>query len=238
MRLIKVGTADSLGVSPEDIQSFYAANWNKRIALSNPDFYAWQFVNNTINLGIDECVVAVKGDTLCGVMGVNSRNFYLNGNRVNGGELTTWVVSQDMRGKGAGPGILKFLVEKYDVLIGMRISSDALPIYLRLGFKYIRAIPRYLRLFNPEGIAEYSVIDALGLKLAKLRSAQISRVPYITSHVDDGTLDRVFRDFSKKYQLFDRSSVDLRWRYINHPVYTYESHLISESQSEKKMVVT
>jgi hypothetical protein len=234
---IKVGEASTFGVSPATIQSFYKRNWNKRIALSDPGFYAWQFVNNPINSGIDECVVALKGGTLCGVMGVNSRSFYLNGNRVNGAELTTWIVSEDVRGKGAGPGILNYLLEKYDVLIGMGISRDALPIYLRLGFKYLRSIPRYLRLFNPEGIAEYSVINALGIKLAKLRSAKISSNPYTTLQIDDGALDMVFHDFSKKYQLFDRGSVELRWRYTNHPVYRYESHLIVDKQSNKKAIV-
>lgn len=237
MKRIEVGTASSLKISPTEIQNFYRDNWIRQISLSNSVFYSWQFINNSIKSGIDECVVTVRDNVLCGVMGVNSRNFYLNGERVNGAELTTWIVSEEMRGKGAGPAILNFLLEKYDVLIGMGISRDALPLYLRYGFKYLRSIPRYLRLFNPDAIAKYSVIDSLVLKLARMRSPQIPRIPYITSHVDDEALDRVFHDFSRKYQLFDRSSIDFRWRYINHPVYAYESHLISEPVSGKNAIV-
>ena len=142
-----------------------------------------------------------------------------------------------MRGKGAGPGILKLLIDKYDVLIGMGISNDALPIYLRLGFRYLRSIPRYLRIYNYEGIAEYSATDTLGVKLAKQRSSQVSNQSYIASDLDDEVVEQVFRDFSNQYQLFDRSALDLRWRYIEHPIYEYELRLISEPKSEKQAVV-
>lgn len=237
MRQIKVGTAWSLGITPTDIQCFYRNNWNRQIALSNPTFYSWQFVSAASGDGRDECVVTIVDDVLCGVMGVNSRSFFLSGNRLNGAELTTWIVSREMRGKGSGPVMLNFLVEKYDILIGMGISRDALSLYLRFGFKYLKFIPRYLRIFDLDAILQYSVIDALGLKLARMRSAKRPNKLFKASKLDDQTLDDIFYSFARRYNLFDRSSHAFRWRYSNHPFYKYESHLISDPTATANAVV-
>lgn len=226
-----------MGVSPAEIQRFYESNWNRKIALSNPEYYAWQFINNPLNPGEDECAVALYDGKLCGVMGANSRYFYRGGERVLGGELTTWIVSEDMRGKGVGPKILGFLVDKYDVLIGMGITREALPIYLRQGFRFLRSIPRYLRVMDYAAIAEYAAADALGVKLAESRKAPIISSETIVSSLDAGSLNEVFLEFARRYQLFSRENADFRWRYEDHPVYDYESRLLTVKQSGKRAVI-
>lgn len=222
LRSMVVGGATELGVRPADVQRFYEVNWNKRIALSVPDFYSWQFIDCPDNAGTDACVVALAGDTLCGVMGVTPRPFLLDGQLLNGGELTTWVVSSDARGQGVGPAILKYLQYNYDVLIGMGITKDALSLYLRNGFGYLKAIPRYSRVYDLDAIAEYTQIDPLGMKLAKQRLAHKVGVTYTIADLNDQALERLVVDFSTRFRLFSRHVPNFRWRYDRHPCYRYD----------------
>jgi hypothetical protein len=237
MKNINIGTAHSLNVSPKDIREFYKDHWVRQICLSDPKFYSWQFIESPVNPGMDECVVALAGEDLCGVIGVNSRQFYLKNKMRVGGELTTWVVSESHRGKGLGPAMLEFLMSRYEVLIGMGITKDALPLYLRSNFKFIKVIPRYLRVFNLDAIAEYASFNALGTKLAVARGKINVDAPYVELPTTDDDVDQVFSIFSSNYQLFSRRRADFRWRYDGHPVYDYKTHLLATPSSKKRAIV-
>ena len=162
-----IGFADELYVNSSQIMDFYKTHWQRKIALSDKVFHAWQFEDAVENRGANTCVVALNDGRLVGVMGLNKRIFNYGDQCLNGAELTTWVVDKKFKITGAGAKILNFIINNFEVLFGMGISQDALPIYLRTGFHYLRYIPRYIYVIDAKKILEISECTNYAPKLVK-----------------------------------------------------------------------
>jgi hypothetical protein len=223
MSSTEIGRAGDLGVTSADVRLFYQQHWQRRIALGHEAFYVWQFVDTPINPGLDECVVAVCANRLAGVMGVNSRPFRLNGEWLPGAELTTWVVSSEFQGRGIGPAIIRDLMLRYEVLMGAGITADALPIYLRHGFKFLRHIPRFVRILDRASIKEYAKIELLAGKLADQRLHSRTAAACEAVPVEPGEWDNVFLRFTERHSAFDRRGDWADWRYGRHPHFKHQT---------------
>lgn len=223
---IVIGSANGLSISPERICDFFDKNWARKIALSDVNFYNWQFINTPCNSGIDECCVAVDGDEIIGVMGLNQRDFYSKGKKLKGAELTTWVVSETKRNNGSGPRMITYLKEQYDVMIGMGISQAALPIYLRNGFRYLKAIPRYVAPIDWDSISPFIETAPLAKKYNK---EQYRLVEYSNSKCSPTEIDSIYNSFKEKSCSFSRFSADTQWRYDQHPYFKYDTFVVNNS---------
>ena len=166
---IRVATANELGISAGQVTAFYLAQWARRLAVSVPDFYAWQFTAGPDCKGEDNCIVAYDSasERIAGVLGVNQRHFMLAGREERAAELTSWVVAADYRSTGVGVPMIQLAMERYDVLLAMGVTEFSLPVFLRSGFRHLRAIPRFLRAFDFDGLKEVATIPPLAKKLAK-----------------------------------------------------------------------
>ncbi|WP_124781974.1 GNAT family N-acetyltransferase [Escherichia albertii] len=215
---VTIGKPSDFGILSTDICNFYNDNWPRKIALSDDKFYNWQFVNNPSNMGVDECCVAVNGHDIIGVMGLNARDFYLSGEKRKGAELTTWVVSEKHRNKGSGPAMISYLKDNYEVMIGMGISLAALPVYLRSGFRYIKSIPRHVYVINWDAIENYVQEGPLAKKYAR---SQFVAHEYEAGIINDEFFDKINDSLKNKYNYFSRASLDIRWRYDQHPYFNY-----------------
>lgn len=223
-----VGSATKLNVESARIREFYSKHWARRIALVDSRFYDWQFRSTPQDAGIDNCTVAldpIKGE-IAGVMGATARPFILGGRELRGAELTTWVVSEDYRGAGAGAKILGYLTDEYDALIGMGITAMALPIYLRSGFRFLSAIPRFVRVYNFDAIASMSQCTPLAAKLWRAWLERGVPVSYDVEELSAANLDSLFERVSGSFNLFTRDFEHIRWRYASHPVFRYETFLV------------
>lgn len=236
---IVIGTAESLGVNSSDVQSFYAENWTRKIALSNKQFYEWQFIKLPGNRSMDLCHVAVdnQSDEIVGVMGLNKRPFNLVNRDVKGAELTTWIVHEKHQGTGVGAKILLDIKRNYDVLVGMNISEAAVPIYLRSGFRYIRQIPRFFRIYNPEKVESISEFTPLARKMINLWRVQPD-VNFLEYSPQNSELEYIDSRTRCNANNFCRSPEFLAWRYNSHPFFKYESRIIQDSRYlGKKLLV-
>lgn len=236
---VRVGCSSELGINKTEVQEFYKNNWKRKIALSDDKFYIWQFIENPTERGKDECVVAQDDSTgeVVGVMGLNSRPFSFRGTQLRGAELTTWIVSEKNRGL-AGPGILNFIVRKYEFLLGMGVTRGALPIYLRSNFRYLRAIPRFLRVRHFDAIAEYCSYEPLAVNVYRQRLKLSSRVGYDACAASDSDIDLVYDKFRRDFTMFSRDAEQLRWRYRNHPYFRYDVYCVSVRGVKSSIVVT
>ncbi|AGR59694.1 TPA: GNAT family N-acetyltransferase [Salmonella bongori] len=221
---LTIGCAGELGLKVHDLCNFYNENWPRKIALGEEDFYKWQFINTPYNNGLDECCVAVDGDEIIGIMGLNSRSFYANNRKLSGAELTTWVVAEEHRNKGSGPAIIDFLKNRFNVMTGMGISAQALPVYLRSGFRYVKAIPRHVHVINWDNIGNYIESTPLAAKYAR---SQVVLSNYTSSTTDEHLLDRIYSEFSEKHFSFSRFSKDVKWRYDDHPYFNYHHFIVN-----------
>lgn len=223
---IIIGSASELSLDQKEICLFYENNWERKIALSNVDFYNWQFIDNPNNTSNDSCCVALDGDQIIGVMGLNERDFYLSGKQRKGAELTTWVVSQNKRNSGIGPKMISYLKENYEIMIGMGISQAALPIYLRSGFRYIKAIPRYVHPINWDRLAPFIKSSPLAKKYSREHKL---KKDFIIQEANEEVVNNIFSKFNTSSNSFSRYWKDIKWRYDKHPYFDYSYFIVNNS---------
>jgi hypothetical protein len=73
-REFRVLEVDEMGIGDETVCDFIARHWNRRVAISLPDFHAWQFRQGPGNGGRNRFLVVVdERDRVWGFMGVNER---------------------------------------------------------------------------------------------------------------------------------------------------------------------
>jgi GNAT superfamily N-acetyltransferase len=228
MKLV-VGSVAELGIDSSLVSAFYKDHWQRKIALCDDKFYAWQFKTAPSAPAIDNCVVAYDTDTnrLAGVMGLNARPFSLRGDWKVGAELTTWIVAPAYQGAGVGPRILEHIQNSYDILIGMGISAMALPIYLRSGFRYLRAIPRFTKVFDLDALKDFSSQTPLAKKLLGTWSRHEPQAEYTVIEGIDAGADRLLERTRSRLNLFSRDLTHLEWRYRDHPAYVYKTFTVS-----------
>ncbi len=192
---VQVQSAYKIKISPKEIQKFYENFWKRKIALSVDEFYQWQFIQTPGTNGMDHCCVAIdERQNIVGVMGVTPRPFHLNGQKITGAELTTWLVHPDYQSKGAGAYILEFLQQQYDMLIGMGITDMAIPLYCRSGFRYLKGIPRYIKVLNWENIRSFAKMTPLAIKIDRYWN-KINKIhPYNVSAVDDDIIQALHQE--------------------------------------------
>jgi GNAT superfamily N-acetyltransferase len=222
---VHIGIPSDFGITTKDMCDFYNDNWSRKIALGDKKFFEWQFVNNQKNKGINECCVAVSDGGIIGIMGLNSRDFYLSGRKCDGAELTTWVVSEAHRNKGLGPAMIEYLKNKYEVMIGMGISQAALPVYLRNGFRYIKSIPRYVHVINWDNVSGHVETSPLARKYAK---SQFKLTDFKNSEFNKAKADEIFETCKISKSIFSRMSGDLIWRYDENPYFKYHHYIVND----------
>lgn len=225
------------GIDVSRVGQFIEQHWQKRVALSVPRFFDWQFAGNPASAGRNRCLLVLDPvDEIMGFMGVSVRDFHVDGHRIVGAELTTWILSEEVRGLGLGKRIVRRLQDDYEAIIGMGISDSALPIYATHGFKYMRHLPRYVRIFDAERVAPISKLDALGERM--IRSAPEPRlVKYEAKPIEacDAALyaERLYLEFNCTV----RSPEYLTWRYTDHPYYDYETFHVSDGSGDAAVIL-
>jgi hypothetical protein len=232
---IIVGTPDEVGISDSSFEAFFAKHWVRPIALSDHKFAKWQFASPPAANGRNQSIVAFDTDqnAVAGIMGLNPRPFFLGDEQVNGAELTTWIVAEGYRSSGAGAKIVTEIMSRYDALIGMGISSMALPIYRRLGFRYLRAIPRFVRVLDVEKAAQIGNISALGRRLIRMDGAEPQS--FVLRSADSPS--EMFERSRQRLNLFSRDAEHLQWRYQTHPYFKYELFNLSSGGGEAFVAV-
>jgi len=225
------------GVDAAAVARFLEAHWQRRVALSSTRFFDWQFAHPPASEGRNRCLVVLdRHEAIQGFMGVTPREFWLDGRRVAGAELTTWVLSEATRGLGLGKAIVRTLQQRYDAIIGMGISDSALPIYAAHGLKYMRYLPRYVRVFDADRVAPISRLEPLGERLIRQSPPPID-VRFDASAVSFEDGGDLAERTHQRFNAGGRNVTYLRWRYSEHPVYAYEAFRIHCDAGEAAIVV-
>ncbi len=210
-----VDFACNLGISVDRVADFIGTSWLRATVLSDPDFYRWQFLDPIGGEGKDYCVVAMVDDKIVGFLGLNKRIFNAGGELLNGAELTTWLVTEQARGTGVAKGMLELVKRNFDIAYGANITKEAVRAYTRMGFYFIREVPRLLRVYDFDKVKALGTFDPIIPKVYKVaprQRTQGSFTPIDIAEIGGAWADR-----------FDRGSGNLTWRYKNHPVYQYNA---------------
>jgi hypothetical protein len=181
-------------------------------------------------------VVVDADGRLHGFMGVTAREFHVDGRRLPGAELTTWVISEALRGLGLGKEIVRQLQGSYEVITGMGISDSALPVYANHGFKYMRFLPRYVRVYDPDRVAPISKLDSYGERVIR-RDLEPVRIKFESDPIDFGEAGELADPLYLKFNCAVRDSATLQWRYADHPFYDYEAFRVSDGRGDAAVVL-
>lgn len=230
---IIVGSATELNVSSYSVCKFYGDNWNRKIPLSDPDFFSWQFLKVPNSIDINNCCVALnKEGDIVGVMGANTRLFILEGKEINAAELTTWIVDPNYQNKGIGPKIIGYLKEKFDILLGLGITDSALSVYLRSGFRFKRSIPRFVKIVNWEKVSEKFPLSNLAKKISTSWDKENHSSSYYLEDLCDYSAYSIQKEFAQEANFFSRDNEYLKWRYTRHPRFKYHIKVVVHKESK------
>ena len=225
---IEIGTVNHFGIDSKKVQEFYRANWNRPIALADDDFYTWQFKSAPTQKNLDTCVLCYdsKNREILGVMGVNNRTFIINGESKSGAEMTTWIISKALQGSGIGTKIISHIQSDYEVVSGFGISDVALRVYMRQNFRFIRQIPRFVKVINFEPLKKYAKYNSLAQDLID-RWATINTSRFTVCDLNEVSLGSANDYLIRNFNHFSRDYAHLQWRYENHPYFHHKQFMIS-----------
>ena len=214
-------------IPTSDIQALYTAEWQRPTALSDLDFFEWQFTTPLACQGKNYCCLATLDSELVGVAGVTPRHFLIGNESVLCGEVTTWLLTPQHRG-GLGAMMMRFLQSQFEVLLGTGANQAALNIDLRLGYSpYF--IPRYVTIFNWEAVKPYTRYTPLAHKLHHQHLRDIARgdtLNWDIEKLEQDNLKPVVDDFRKTHCFSSRYFEDITWRYTNHPIFDYHTAVV------------
>ena len=213
--------ACNLDLSVDQVTEFIRANWLRPTVLSDQRFYRWQFIDPIGGEGRDYCVVALLDGEIVGFLGLNKRAFHAGSEMLNGAELTTWIVKEESRGTGVAKAMLDLVKKNFDIAYGANITEDAVRAYIRMGFNYIREVPRHLRVYDFNKVTALGTIDKVIPKAFQVASPHPG-ASELFSPVDIAEINGIWAN------RFDRSSDNLIWRYKNHPTYHYQALRIGQ----------
>lgn len=213
--------ASELGLSVPAATEFIKREWERPIVLSEPRYYEWQFKEPPAAGGRDPCVVTLspKG-TIVGFMGLVVRHFRLGDVRYKVAEPTTWVIAKEERGKGLGRRLLEFLQLRYQLLITQGPSSMSPPLFLRAGFKLVHRWPRFLRVLDEQLVSDIGEISPLGRRLFEVPTLHASI--FYNAHQIRFEDIALSNSNSRHFNSFERVPEELKWRYVDHPILSYE----------------
>lgn len=232
MKHISIDFAFRFRIDTDQLAAFYDQYWNRKIALGIPEFCEWQFLQPPANKGKNHCVIAYDHihQRIAGVMGLNCRNFRIANQSLRAAELTTWLVAPEYQGLGLGQQIIEKIQSEFDIALGMGITQQALPVYLKNGFRYLKNIPRFIKIFQWKKITPYAEINGGASKMHRLSLDKRPNCRYTLRH------DSPLFEFPNIWHAA-RTAADTHWRYGNHPVFTYELFSVQSEHNTKAWVV-
>ena len=207
------------------IQEFLRSEWSpEHIFVKNPDLFKWQHLErdsghlNYLLLELDEEI-----QSLIGYIPYRHWSRSAPENRVF---LAIWKTSSHCKVAGAGFHLLRQVREiaKTDFIGAIGVSSIALPIYSRLGYK--TGLMDHFAIFNSRPPSRF---------LLETPTQEISRGQVVFKellfHSDSLHIDGICRSSgsAKNAEYFSA-------RYGSHPVYTYQAYSLTLGESEVVLV--
>ncbi len=224
------------------VVDYIASTWEKPVCLQDESFYRRTFEDYPKHLATAKClgnyslILADEADQLYGFIGLTPKNYYIEGKPLLGVEWTTWMISPQMRGKGFGLEMVLRMQKLFDVLYGMGATSSALSPYRLGGCQFMKAIPRFVKIYNLERVQTMAKISPLGVKMCQQFSRASETVP-AWQECDQENVDRCADQLHAQYHGFSRRWIDVQWRYINHPIFRYHCCVVNPNSDRAVVVV-
>lgn len=207
--------------SPKVVALHRAHYWRSHCLLLDAPFYQWQFADYS---GRDQSIVAVDHDgTLLSFLGVVPAVAQAPGApAIHGAHLISWLSAPVAGGRGVGQALMRFVIERYQLLFGRSVTPAALAIYRKLGFRYFPSCRRWLAILDVPGALKLA-IDATQETERRLAARHVAsmQAPYLDGPELPIGIDPLARRSLADATAFIRDARYLQWRYVNHPSLRY-----------------
>ena len=229
------------------LQEFIDANWKRGHVLArDANLLRWQnaYPGDSEKLSV---LIAHDAGTWLGMLGVIQVGVCVNGERISGAWLTSWLTLPESRSEGLGRRLMQEVLLGFEMVGGLGGNDLFQRILGASGFDIWDSIPRWVRVINPSalesllGWEEPSNIRNLEERLAlqaTLTHPKPTGKRSTTLRVVDWSEDAAFRwDQAWKERIAPcivgtwRDAEYLRWRYLEHPRFDYVLRLAEDSSS-------
>jgi hypothetical protein len=224
----------------ERLQGFLERYWSpSHILVRDRAFLSWQF---PLSADPDKLsvLVARRGDSWLGLLGVIPADLAHGGERRAGAMLGNWVVTPGERTSGLGLALLSHVLSSPYALIGTLGGNAAtLHILRTLRFQIQTRVPRWVGVFSPRaltsllqaGSADYTPSAIEGWTATAL-SAGISARPTLEFHPWTDEFAARWNDawhtvLARLLTGVWRDADYLTWRYIAHPNLQYSVEVVT-----------
>jgi GNAT superfamily N-acetyltransferase len=186
-------------------------------------------------------LLAWHGDRIVGMLGHIGFEFNVRGTSVPGVWLSHWLTTPDVRADGVG---LRLLWAIHDLGVGavfvLGINETAGKVYAPLGFELLSSLPRWIGVFDAKrsvrlleaahpGTAANDLDELCARYLVELGRERSSDPEVQVVEWSDplaAAWDSLWIDELAPTLLSpSKDSSYIRWRYIDHPMFTYEIRL-------------
>lgn len=202
--LLKIATVEDL----ERMKSFFNKVYREGHIMTEEKHLEWQFQKNPWNFFHPSYsnLLLINNDEIMGHLGLIPYNFVLKGRNVRGAFLSSLIVKEDLRSRGAGIYLVREAEKYFDILCVLGLNAQAVPVYKYCGWSEVFSLRRW---FCEK---KNFVLDdcAQGYAVQELK-----------------TLDNSWNLIWKKTKdqwgcLIERSPDYLDWRFLRHPYIKYK----------------
>ncbi|MFA5033436.1 MAG: GNAT family N-acetyltransferase [bacterium] len=221
-----------------ELRKYIEKIWGRDYALVlNEKFLCWQFkpsrFKNSKKEILSVLLVYHKGK-IVGMMGLIPFQLNVRGHTYSSVWLSHWVCDEKVRRLGYGFELLNKVYSLGFSFIGaMQVGKDVQNIYKTLGFQTLDDMPRWVLVINPEKcfplfcecqtLIPLPEIKKFIKKYTYTEKEFIFKKNYTTVSSIDSLWDSFWKNhISKNFIGGERDSNYLKWRYFEHPVYSYK----------------
>jgi hypothetical protein len=222
---------------------FIGASWqNNHVYCREPRLFDWTFGQNPHwddDAHYSFAIAEDDGETI-GMLGIIPFALNRHGQTQPACWLVNWKVREDRRSSGAGLGMLKLFRDRGLVTVSFGINDIIARLYRGLRWETIENIPRLLRILPDRGdrlrrlcrLCDANLTDEDFRRLIGVGAQDDSAwggaaIPLGPDVADDWNR-RGWRPYASMTIGCARDFRHLQWRYLQHPLYSYQSALIAD----------
>jgi hypothetical protein len=117
--------------------------------------------------------------------------------------------------------------------MGMGSTRMSLPLLLKKGFRYLRTIPRYMKVFDFDAVRNHAKYDSLAMELIG-QWAELGGASFDAQEINQGfpacSISSVLQD---RFNHFSREMPFLEWRYSRHPAFEYKQFFVRSTDGNR-----
>mgnify|MGYP001177127500 CR=1 FL=1 len=214
------------------LKDLYDKHWRPNYVAMRPDFFEWQYRQNPyLPTHLEEgSVMAIDDGEVIGFLGLIPVQFRVGSTVVNGVYPSNWITHPRVRGRGIGHYLMAKVLNEWPIIAGTSLTRDAWTTYLRLGFRYVNKLSRWIIVLDPDETAKLLPENDDTKNVLRRRSISLNGTNdlyFVHDNPFVETADDLWERLAEELPIASvRTAKYLNWRYHNHPDFKYNAIVV------------